>query len=173
MVEVTIAAVAAAEAEVVSATNMAVEEEAEVWATESPEKATGLVMGNNEIGRVRQKCVVLTVCIVVVPTIFLEEMSASNVMHQDLADQVTVVVEAAVAEVIEAVAVGIVVVVAVIVQTADETAMMTAQTADVITTVDEAVVMITVKITDMRDVIALTRRPIILNPTLPSENKIK
>lgn len=159
MVEVTIAAVAAAaaEAEVVSATNMVVEEEeAEVWATESPEKATGLVMGNNEIGRVRQKCVVLTVCIVVVPTIFLEETSASNVMHQDLADQVTVVVEAAVAEVIEAVAAGIVVVV-VIVQTADETAMMIAQTADVITTVDEAVVMITVKITDMRDVIALTK----------------
>lgn len=160
MVEVTIAAVAAAaaEAEVVSATNMVVEEEeAEVWATESPEKATGPVMGNNEIGRARQKCAVLTVCIVVVPTIFLEETSASNVMHQDLADQATVVVEAAVAEVIEAVAVGTVVVVVVIVQTADETAMMTAQTADVITTVDEAVVMITVKITDMRDVIALTK----------------
>ena len=97
--------------------------------------------------------------LVVAPTIFPEEMNASNVMHQDLVGLVTAVVEAAVAEAIEAAEVVDIVVV-VIVQTADETAMMTAQTADVITTVDEAVVMTTVKTTDMRDVIVLTSRHI-------------
>lgn len=160
---------AAAGAEVVSVTNMAavVEDEAEeAWATESPEKATGPVMGKRaKETHTDETCCIDPVCLVAAPTIFPEEMNASNATHQDLVEPATVAVEAAAAEATEAVE-AVAIVVVVIVQTADETAMMTAQTADVITTADEVVaVMTTAKTTDTRDVIVPTSRPMAILST--------